>query len=39
MHGTFEECDSTGRHVREVDFNLGQTDPRDESGGHDLRTR
>ena len=35
-HGTLEECNGRGTHLREVDFNLKLTDSADKTGGHDL---
>jgi len=36
-NGRFEKCNPRGEHIEEVDFNLKNTKPRDETGGHDLR--
>jgi hypothetical protein len=39
QHGRLEKTDLKGRHLGEYDFELKQTKPIDESGGHDLRTK
>jgi hypothetical protein len=35
--GTFEHCDATGKHQREINFAMEKTDDPDTTGGHDLR--
>lgn len=36
QHGTFEELDLKGKHLREVDIDGNQTKPADKSGKHDI---
>jgi hypothetical protein len=37
IHGTFEHCDESGKHLREINFAMEKTDDADPEGGHDLR--
>ncbi|MFE9692369.1 DUF4157 domain-containing protein [Micromonospora sp. NPDC005806] len=39
QHGSFERCDSTGKHLGEVRFDFTHLDGPDKTGGHDLTVR
>ena len=39
QHARIEVCNSSGKHVREINFDGAETAPRDKTGDHDIRVK